>query len=89
MNAPAITLARPLLVSTCDRRADTTGSIADYDDLTEALAAYNRATLGDHTEQLAVLRLAARRCGWPAGSSQSVVYWATRRLATYRAAVGQ
>ena len=62
-----------------------TGTLAQYDDLCEALEAYE----ADQSERVMgsymALRRAALRCGCPV--DQPVLHWARRRRDTYRATV--
>lgn len=65
-----------------------TGSLADYDDLTQALAAYEAGcTFGGQTGPLyGALMDASFRCGRPFGTP--ALGWSTRRVNTYRNMIG-
>lgn len=67
--------ARPPVVSS----RPLTGSLADYDDLADAVARY-RASYGRPAYE--AMRDAATRCGMPQG--EPPLAWATKRLRTYR-----
>lgn len=65
-----------------------TGSLADYDGLTQALAAYEAAcAFGGQTGPLyGALMDASSRCGRPFGTP--ALGWSTRRVNTYRNMIG-
>ncbi len=67
--------ARPPVVSS----QPLTGSLADYDDLAEAVDRY-RSTWGRPAYE--AMRDAATRCGMPQG--EPPLSWSVRRLATYQ-----
>jgi len=60
------------------------GSLRDYDDLCEALEAYEAAPFPAHGWQMRLGRVAlyAHRCGKPGG--EATLPWAKRRRETYR-----
>lgn len=60
-----------------------TGSLADYDDLADAVARY-RASYGRPAYE--AMRDAAMRCGMPQG--EPPLSWSERRVNTYRATIG-
>ena len=76
-HAPPVAPARPL-----------TGSLADYDDLTQALAAYEAACAmrGQTARLYGALMDASARCGRPFGTP--ALGWSTRRVNTYRNMIG-
>ena len=71
-HAPPVAPARPL-----------SGSLADYDDLADAVARY-RASYGRPAYE--AMRDAAMRCGMPQG--EPPLSWSIRRVNTYRATIG-
>lgn len=65
-----------------------TGSLADYDDLTQVLAAYETACAmrGQTARLYGALMDASARCGRPFGTP--ALGWSTRRVNTYRNMIG-
>lgn len=65
-----------------------TGSLADYDDLTQVLAAYEAACAmrGQTARLYGALMDASARCGRPFGTP--ALGWSTRRVNTYRNMIG-